>query len=302
MKVIREVRSMLDLSDDDVLSFRRIHSSRYSTGHVLRTGSNAYYIKEYQREDYEDLRQNHPEYYMRPERALAIEIDCIERMNAVRVEGILTPSIAGYDLSALVLILDYVDSCGFNRYLLRRCNRIRFRDALRTSFLRLGEYLAKFHNMHHHGSDAQGRPICYLHGDLNNKNVRFTDDSLFLFDPSKWRTSGSIYRDIGRLLLLFHPFNRALSVLLSQEGLLSLKRSFLESYMLHSDFELELASIREFMVRVLKEHQDYTRGSSPLKKRTLANLMISSSASRMLRTLRSVGLNDAVGYVDDKSA
>ena len=303
MRVIDQAKKMLCLTDNDILCFERIHSGEYSNGYTLRTtGSGRFFIKEYPEERSLRKKNATQNNFVTSELALQRELETIERLNAVQLKGVITPKIVSYKLDPPLLIQEYVESMGFYRHLINSRNRIHSDRAIESQFYIIGQYLAEFHNLFFEGHNRDGDPVSYVHGDLNNKNIRFTKDEVFIFDPAAKILKDIVYRDISRFILLFYPFNYLLNIALPRKGLLSLKASFIGGYTQNTDFRIRPSRIRENILSILVEHTEFRKGNPPQRQYNIQNLLVSASACVLYVRIKRKKALDIVGFQEGSEA
>ena len=134
------------------------------------------------------------------------EVSSIKKLNNIKNPYVITPRLIEVDEENLVIKQKYVEGKKYYAYLLKNCNKFYFNKDLKKSFYEFGKFLGEFHRKNKYGEDKEKNPLCYLHGDLNSKNLIFVKgNKLFVFDPNF--KNGSIYLELTRFLTNFYLIN-----------------------------------------------------------------------------------------------
>lgn len=164
------------------------------------------------------------------------ETESIARLVQHNTKAVFVPEICYKDPNNLLYIQKYYAFEKFNS-LIRQLGDNQEQIA---RLEHLGEFLAAFHAANIIAKD-DAVPHCYLHGDLNNKNIGITADGrLIIIDPGfrNREIMNSVYFDIARVLLNFFPYDLWLSSKVTRKVRFSGAKAFLDSYKNHAPFAI----------------------------------------------------------------
>ncbi len=274
--IFEKVNKLLNLEKKDIKNFRFYHRGYAANSYKLTTDANTYFIKIFKFR--KDLNYHYWKFSVKTR--FNEEINKINLLNSIKNKHIITPKIVAKDDQNLIMIQKYFKGEKFYSNLIKNCNKFYFNKNLEKVFFEFGKFLANFHQKYFYKL-KNGEPLTQLHGDLASKNIMFLNNNkIFLFDPN--RIKGSVYLDLARFFINFHPFNFILNFIVSEKGLKKIKKSFYKGYRQHFKFSIKSEILKKYIINLLIEAKKYIVSDFPYKlKRMIINSYINYLIKRV---------------------
>jgi thiamine kinase-like enzyme len=210
------------------------------------------------------------------------EIEGIKFLDSVKISRVVTPKIVKINNSNLWYTQEYYSLIPFNNFLLLNSNFFYLNTDIEKIFYDFGVYLARLHNKK-----------IRIHGDLNQKNILFCKNKIFICDPSylKKRIYSKPTFDIFRVINNFYPYNLIARLFICNKdklitfflkGYFSTSKNKIKQYNLKKDMIFYLKSITSLMGKGIKDKLKY------LLIKLLNKKMISDIKNNRLRWLNEI--------------
>jgi len=231
-----------------------VHSGYFSNIYYFNDGDASYLAKFFLNKE-----NSNPLEPISTNEMFSRELAGLGRLDNIKSSLVITPKLVYINKDQLFYIQECFNFTKFNNFLLKNFNFFNNKNKIKDVFYNLGGYLSALHNQSKVNDD-----LCYCHGDLNNKNVGFMNDKIFIFDPSiyEFQYRNSPYYDLARFLFNLYPYNIFYNLFLVRRYPLIL--SFLTGYFENSTSKFSGQKLNIFIRSRLEDIKKYSMAKDPL--------------------------------------